>query len=122
MSRKLRVFTDIGIADATKSMAEAVLRAFIEGQVKRSYINLTQIPTAIDTALLSEAVTKVRNCEVIGGMAAQVQAILAAVLESEDLALKNLRMSHGQTAQVSEDLMAGAAMKLNKFVAGFTAA
>ena len=122
MSRKLGVVTDIGINDATKPMAEAVLRAFIEGQVRRSYINLTQIPNTIDTTLLSQAVTRVARCDLIGGKAAKLQAILTAVLQSEDLALKRLQPSHGQLAQVSVDLVAGAAMKLNSFVGNFTAA
>ena len=121
-SRKLGVFTDIGINDATKPMAEAVFRAFIEGQVRRSYINLTQIPNTIDTTLLSQAVTRVASCQIIGGKAAQLQAILTAVLQSEDLALKSLNMSTGQLAQVSADLVTGAAVKLNSFVGNFTAA
>ena len=122
MSGKLQVFTDIRIDDGTRNMVEATLTAFIEGHVERCYINLTRVPDTIDISLLAAAVIKVGNSQIIGGKAAQLEAILAAVLVAEDLALKSLDMSHGQSSQVPEDTMAGAVVKLNAFEGNLTAA
>ena len=121
-SRKLRVLTDISINNATKPMAEAVFKALVEGKVKRASINLTQIPSTVDAGLLSEAVLRVERPDVCGGKVAQLQPILASVLAAEDFALKKLSLSHGQLAQVSVDLVAGVALKLNTFYGNFNAA
>ena len=96
-------------------MVDAVLEAVSEGKCRRFNINLFQVPDTIDAALLSRAVTRVHDCQVYGGLAAQKQAILAAVVESQDLALNTLRMGHGNIGLISADIMAAAAVKLNTF-------
>lgn len=59
--------------------------------------------------------TRVQDCKIIGGLGAQKQAILAAVVESQDLALNTLRLGHGNIGLISADIMAAAAVKLNTF-------
>ena len=113
-SRKLGVVSDIMLEEGTKPMVDAVLGAVSEGQLSRFFIHLSRVPATTDTALLSRAVTRVRDCDIIGGGSAQNQAILAAVVESTDLALNTLRVL-GNTTQVSEDILAGAAVRLNTF-------
>ena len=74
-------------------------------------------PATIDAALLSQAVTKVGECQISYGQPGQLEAILGAVSEAQDLALKTLFLGGG-VVQVSPELLGTAAVKLTRLEVG----
>ena len=110
---------EIGICDGTKMMVDSVLESVgvRKSQVEKLAIDLSRIPATIDATLLSQAVTKVRECRIRSGQPGQLETILGAVSEAQDLALKTLRLGLG-VVQVSPDNLGMAAVKLNSLVLG----
>ena len=107
-------------------MVESVLRAVIEGttsQLKTLHVRFVLDFT--DAALLSQAALKVEKLSVTatGFKASQVQAVLTAVSQSEDIALKDLRLDDDpddpdfiDLRGVSPDILGRAAIKLQSLV------
>lgn len=73
-------------------MVEAVLQAVIEGKVESFGIHLSRVPATIDRTLLSAAVVKVRNCQIGGFNAVQLEEILTALANTEDAKLRRLEI------------------------------
>ena len=114
-SRKLLIMSEIKIDGAAKLVVESVLRAVIEGttsQLKTLHVRF--VPDSTDVALLSQAALKVEKFSVTGSQASQVQAVLTAVSQSEDLALKDLHLGDDldfiDLRGVSPDILARAAV------------
>ena len=91
-SKKLAEVTEMEI-DGASNLVERILWAVIEGEttnLKTLIVNLGE--GEVSTDVLSQAALKVENFSITGGLPSQVQAILTAVSESDDLplTLKNL--------------------------------
>ena len=108
------------IDGVAKLVVESVLRAVIEGttpNLKTLHVHLEEGPDSTDAALLSQAALKVEKFSVTGSQASQVQAILTAVSQSEDIALKDLHLGDDpddfiDLSGVSPDILGRAAVKL----------
>ena len=105
--RSVPVTVDVGLSSG--------VLCIIINCIKFNYSNFSDHAFSIDVGLLTEVVTKTRCCELVGGGAGQLQAILEAVMESEDLALTELRLQ-GDITQVSAGVLAGAVSRLEEFV------
>ena len=117
-SRKAQVVPVVWILDGTKSMVDSVLQDISEGQVEDLHIDLFRIPTTIDPDLLSKAVTKVESCEISGGQSGQLGAILGAVSEAPDIVLKSIYLDGVEVAEISPEILAGAAVRLTRLYLG----
>ena len=118
-SRRATVVPEVLIVNGTKLMVESVLQDVSEGQVETLQVNLYNIPTNTDVALLVQAVTKVENCGIGGGQSGQLETILSAVSEGPDIAIKTLYLYGQGVAQVSPDILGTAAVKLTSLYLGY---
>ena len=93
----------------------ALLEAVEEGitvQLKKLDLDLI---SSIESILISRAVLKVQEVEITGGQSAQLQAILTGIQASTNTGLKSLDLGSASLTQVSPDILAGAAVKLEIF-------
>ena len=113
-SRKVAVIPVIKIADGIMLMVESVLGTVgRKCQVEELHLFSFVIPRTTSVALLSQAATNVRMCEIWDGQPGQVEAILTAVSEAPDIALETLHIQRRKVeAQISPDILASAAVKL----------
>ena len=111
-SRKAGVVPVIRIDDCTKTMVESILETV--GRKSQVDICLSRIPGTIEAVLLSQAVSKVEKCRIWCGKAGQLEAILSALSEGQDITLKSLSFYGMVVARVSPDILGRAAVKLVK--------
>ena len=111
-SRKAAVVPVISISDGSKRMVESVLALGAEGHLEE--LVLHGIPTTTDVALLSQTVSKLFSFKIAGVQSRQLEAILGALIEGPDISLRTLHLH--EEPQVSGDILARAALKLNTLV------
>ena len=68
----------------------------------------------IDPTLVSRAALTVQEFVITGGQSAQLQAILTGIQDSTNTGLKSLTVQSGSLVLVSPDVLAGAAVKLER--------
>ena len=99
-------------------MVESVLEDVSEGQVEYLHIFLDTIPSTVSAALLSRAVTKAERCQTFGGQLGQLEPILRAVIDGQDIILRALWLMEALEPLLPQslDILARAAVKLQHWL------
>lgn len=126
-STKLAVVPRIVIAELDKPLVESVLQAITDGATPRlEELHITlrvdnghwDNAVDIDPDLLSQAATKVETCTIASGYHRQLETILIAIIQSQELPLKRLNLQYPPDDPVSPYVLAAAAVKLEGLFLG----
>ena len=118
-SRILYAVPEIKISHATSPiiLEESLLQVVGQGKtprLKKMTLDLYQDLYHIDPTLVSRAALTVQEFVIIGGLSAQLQAILTGIQDCTNAGLKSLTVESDSLDLVSWDVLAGAAVKLER--------
>ena len=116
-SRIIRLVPEIRIWRADHNLLRFVLESVMDGETVQLKKLTTYCGLAyIDPGLLSSAVLKLQDCNINFAQQGQQKAILAGIRDSASRSLKNLELGFlaFDDLQVAPDIVAGAAMKLER--------